>query len=124
EGHLDIIFEASGAATTALELITHMSRSSVYVMTGIPRDEILIQLDAAHILRQIVRNNQVLVGSVNSNRSHFEMALSDIGKMESRFHGMLSRMITHRYRLEDCEKAFGPRGPEHLKTVIEVEPWD
>jgi len=124
EGHLDIIFEASGAATTALELITHMSRSSIYVMTGIPRDEIMMQLDAAHILRQIVRNNQVLVGSVNSNRSHFEMALSDIGKMESRFHGMLIRMITHRYRLEDYHKAFGPRGPEHLKTVIEVEPWD
>jgi len=124
EGHLDIIFEASGAATTALELIPHMSRSSIYVMTGIPRDEILMQLDAAQILRQIVRTNQVLVGSVNSNRSHFEMALSDIGKMESRFHGMLSRMITHRYRLEDYEKAFGPRGPGHLKTVIEVEPWD
>ena len=124
EGHLDIVFEASGAAATALELITHMSRSSFYVMTGIPRDEIIMQLDGAQILRQIVRYNQVIVGSVNSNRNHFEMALDDIGKIDSRFHGMLSRMITHRYPLEDYEKAFGPRGPEHLKTVIEVEPWD
>jgi len=124
EGHLDIIFEASGAAVTALELIPHMSRSSIYVMTGIPRDETIMQLDGAQILRQIVRYNQVIVGSVNSNRSHFEKALDDIGKIDSRFLGMLSRMITHRYRLEDYEKAFGPRGPEHLKTVIEVEPWD
>ena len=124
EGHLDIVFEASGAAATALELITHMSRSSIYVMTGIPRDEIMMQMDGAQILRQIVRYNQVIVGSVNSNRNHFEMALDDIGKIDSRFHGMLSRMITHRYPLEDYKKAFDPRGPEHLKTVIEIEPWD
>ena len=122
EGHLDIIFEASGAAATALELINYMSRSSIYVMTGIPRDEVLMKLDAAQIVRQMVRYNQVMVGSVNSNHSHFEMALNDIGKINSRFNGMMSKMITHRYRLEEYEKAFGPREPEHLKTVIEVAP--
>jgi threonine dehydrogenase-like Zn-dependent dehydrogenase len=34
---VDIVFEAAGAAATALELIPYMSRSSIYVMTGIPR---------------------------------------------------------------------------------------
>lgn len=122
-GNLNIVFEASGAADTALELLNHLSRSSIYVMTGIPREGSLMQIDAAQIVRQMVRNNQVLVGSVNSNRSHFEMALRDIGKIDFGFGGMLSEMVTHRFGLRDFRQAFGGQDAEHIKTVIEVEPW-
>jgi threonine dehydrogenase-like Zn-dependent dehydrogenase len=120
-GNLHIIIEASGAAETALQLIGHMSRSSIYVMTGIPREDLLTQVDAAHIVREMVRKNQVIVGSVNSNRSHFEMALRDIGKIDSRFDGMLKEMITHRFRLDEFGQAFGERDAKHIKTVIEMD---
>jgi len=123
-GNLDIIFEASGAAATAIELLNHMSRSSIYVMTGIPREELFIRVDAAQLVRQIVRYNQVVVGSINSNRSHFEMALKDIPEINSQFGGMLEEMITHRFHLEDYKQVFATSDPKHIKTVIEVEPWD
>jgi threonine dehydrogenase-like Zn-dependent dehydrogenase len=123
KGDLDIIFDASGAADLALELIPFMSRSSIYVMAGIPRGDLRIELDAAQLVRQVVRNNQVIVGSVNSNRRHFEMALEHIGKVNSRFHGMLNEMISRRFRLEDYEKAFAPDNSKNIKTVIEVEPF-
>ncbi len=123
-GKLDIIFEASGAAETAVKLIPHMSRSSIYVMTGIPRGDFDIQLDAAELVRQVVRYNQVIAGSVNSNRSHFEMALKDIPKINSKFGGMLEEMITHRFKLSDFKEAFALIDSGHIKTVIEVEPWD
>ena len=122
-GNLDIIFEAAGAAATAVELINYMSRSSIYVMTGIPREELIIQMDAAQLVRQIVRYNQVVVGSVNSNRSHFEMALKDIGEIGSHFGGILQAMFTHRFPLQDYKQAFALSDPKHIKTVIEVEPW-
>ncbi len=121
DGRFDIVFEASGASTTALEMFTHMSRSSIGVMTGIPRAEMVGQVDIAQFMRQIVRYNQVVVGSVNSNRGHFEMALRDMEKIDSRFNGVLKEMLTNRYRFEEYQKAFEPRGPEHIKTVIEVE---
>ena len=123
-GNLDIIFEASGAAATAIELLNHMSRSSIYVMTGIPREELFIRVDAAQLVRQIVRYNQVVVGSINSNRSHFEMALKDIPEINSQFGGMLEEMITHRFHLEDYKQVFAISDPKYIKTVIEVEPWD
>jgi threonine dehydrogenase-like Zn-dependent dehydrogenase len=119
-GRLDIIFEASGAAATAIELVNHMSRSSIYVMTGIPREELMIQVDAAQVMRQIVRNNQVIVGSVNSNRNHFEMALKDIPAINSRFGNMLEEMITHRFNLHDHEQIFAPTDDQHIKTVIGI----
>lgn len=121
---LDIIFEASGAAATAIELINYMSRSSIYVMTGIPREELTMQLDAAQLVRQIVRYNQVVVGSVNSNRSHFEMALKDIPEINARFGGMLEEMITHRFNMRDYQQIFSLSDPKHIKTVIEIEPWN
>ncbi len=124
EQYLDIIFDASGAAETALELIKYMARSSVYIMTGIPRQETLMQVDAAQLVRQIVRNNQVLAGSVNSNRSHFDMAVNDIGKINIAFKGILNELITERVNLQDYRQAFMNKGPEHIKTVIVVEPWD
>ncbi len=124
DGRLDIMFEASGASATAVELINYMTRSSIYVMTGIPRGDMVTQVDTAELVRQVVRYNQVVVGSVNSNRSHFEMALKDMGEVETRFDGMLTEMITHRFPLEDYEAAFALSDPKHIKTVIEVEPWD
>jgi len=123
-GNLDIILEAAGAAATAVELINYMSRSSIYVMTGIPREKIPIKLDAAHMVRQIVRYNQVIVGSVNSNRRHFEMAIRDIPDIGLKFGNVMNEMITHYFSIGDYDKAFGIDDKNHIKTVIEVEPWN
>jgi threonine dehydrogenase-like Zn-dependent dehydrogenase len=123
EGSLDIMVEASGAADTALELIGHLARSSIYVMTGIPREGMLTRIDVAQIVSKIVRENQVIVGSVNSNRTHFEMALRDIARIESSFSGMLADMVTHRHSLSDFQQAFAAKDTNHIKTVVEVEPW-
>ncbi len=122
-GGLNMIVEASGAADTALELIPCMSRSSIYVMTGIPRGDMKIRVDAAQLVRQIVRFNQVIVGSVNSNRHHFEMALNSIVKINDYFRGMLNEMITRRVRLEKYDQAFTVDDPNHIKTVVEIEPF-
>jgi glucose 1-dehydrogenase len=124
EQYLDIIFEASGVADKALELIKYMARNSIYIMTGIPRQETLMQIDAAQLVSQMVRNNQVLAGSINSNRIHFEMALQDISRINTTFNGILEELVTERFALKDYRQAFGPKGPDHIKTLIEVETWD
>lgn len=122
-GQLNVIFEASGAAETALRLVPLMSRSSVYAMTGIPRGDIEIQLDGALLVRRIVRYNQVLFGSVNSNRRHFEMALKDIEPINRQFDHFMERLITRRIKLADYQQAFSTTDPGQIKTVVEIEPW-
>lgn len=123
-GVLNIIFEASGAAETALRLIPFMSRSSIYTMTGIPRGDVKIELDAALLVRQIVRFNQAVVGSVNSNRRHFEMAVKNIGTVNKKLGRVVEKMITRRIPLEDYECAFAATGEQTIKTVMVVEPWE
>jgi len=123
EGNLHMIFDASGAAETVVRLIPYMSRGSICVMTGIPGGDFSIQIDAAELVRQIVRYNQVVVGSVNSNRKHFMLALEHIGEVNKNYGGLLGEMITHRFPLKDAAQAFSLDDPRHIKTVIEVEPW-
>ncbi len=122
-GELNMILEASGAAEEAVKLIPYMSRSSIYTMTGIPTGDLQIQLDAAQLVRRIVRYNQVIVGSVNSNRHHFELALRDIGDVRNQFPGVLGEMLKNRIPFKDYEKAFDPSAHEFIKTIIEVAPW-
>jgi hypothetical protein len=52
------------------------------------------------------------------------MALDDIGEVDARFDGMLGEMVTNRFQLENYEQAFILDDPNHIKTVIDVEPWD
>lgn len=117
---LDVIFEASGASTNALEMVNYMSRSSIYIMTGIPQQEQMVCVDAAAILRQMVRFNQVIVGSVNSNRRHFESVMQIVPEIKTRFPELHSRILTDRYPISEYQTAFTKKSPGGIKTVIEV----
>ncbi|MBI2426956.1 MAG: glucose 1-dehydrogenase [Candidatus Kerfeldbacteria bacterium] len=120
-GHVDIIFEASGVSDLALQFIPLMARNSVYVMTGIPRAEIKpTEVDANLLLRHIVRQNQVIIGSVNGNREHFERALIHMIRIEKTFHSILERAITHHFPLKDFEKGFYLKDPNQIKVVFQV----
>lgn len=120
-GHLDIIFEASGVSDLALQFIPLMSRNSVYVMTGIPRAEIKsTQIDANLLLRHIVRQNQVIIGSVNGDRAHFETGLKDIAEIENEFSNILSRAITHRLPIHDFQKGFALQDGDQIKVVFQI----
>lgn len=119
-GKLDIVIEAAGAPETALEMVNHMSRSSVYVMLGIPRGESKTYLDSSKIMRQIVRYNIAVVGSVNSNYHHFSLALKDLGKINERFDNLLGDMITHKFSLEQYKEAFSFDNKERIKTIIDM----
>jgi threonine dehydrogenase-like Zn-dependent dehydrogenase len=47
-----------------------------------------------------------------------------MAEINERFGNMLGEMITHRFPLEDYEQAFKLDDLRHIKTVIDVEPWD
>lgn len=119
--HLDIIVEAAGASELALSVIPYMSRSSVYVLTGIPRGELMATMDTNRLLRHIVRYNQAIIGSVNSNRNHFQMAIEDVPLINRQFSNILDEFVTHRFKLSGYKEAFELSHPDVLKVVLELE---
>jgi threonine dehydrogenase-like Zn-dependent dehydrogenase len=120
-GNPDIILEASGTSQLALSLMPILARNGVYIFTGIPRGESEVRLDGNLILRQVVRYNHLIIGSLNSNREHFVAALHDMAELRDAFGSVLDKVITHRYRLLDYQEVFQPKGTSELKVIFDMQ---
>ena len=55
-------------------------------------------------------------------QTYFKGAIKDIPKINSRFGGMLSEMMTHQYSINDNQQVFATIDPKHIKTLIVMEP--
>ena len=122
-GTLDVIIEATGAAQLAMDLIGGLGRNGIYVFTGIPRGDRQVCLDGDMLLRQVVRFNQVIIGSVNSNHTHFESAIKHLGYMQETFGPVIDKVITDRFPMDDFKEAFSLNDPNMIKVVLEIGKW-
>lgn len=121
-GRIDMVFEASGASKLAIEFIPHLPRNAVYVMTGVPRvGEERVPVNADLMLRQMVRHNLAVIGSVNSNAGHFARAIDDVRAIQKQFGSLLEEAITHRFGLQEADAAFTAlSNPNSLKVVFDI----
>lgn len=118
---LDFVLEASGASKLALEFIPHLPRNAAYILMGIPRvGEYEISVNADLMLRQIVRHNLAILGSVNSNHTHFENAMKDVDAIQKQYPRLLEEAITHRFPLDRYEEAFTLEDPNQMKVVFQM----
>ena len=101
------------------DLLDALGMNGVYVLTGIPGGDRPLQLDGAELIRRLVLRNQVMIGSVNASRDHFQMAVDDLAHAQLLWGDHLARLITHRHSATDFETALRQHTPEEIKSVIE-----
>jgi hypothetical protein len=73
-------------------------------------------LDLGGINRGIVLENDVIFGSVNANRRHYEAAVAELTRADE---GWLRRLITRRVPLAGFAGAL-ERRPEDVKVVLDM----
>lgn len=115
----DLILEATGIASLEFDLIDALAISGVYVVTGIPSGDRPLKIDGAEFMRRLVLRNQVMVGSVNASHDHFQLAVNDLLKAQTRWHEHLADVITHRHNYTEFENAFQHHGSGEIKVVLE-----
>ena len=118
-GPMELVFEATGAPRLAFNLLEALSDNGVYVLTGIPTAHCVARLDACDLVRNLVLNNQVMIGSVNAARGHFQMAVDDLVHASHRWNGHVDRLITHRYTPAEAAAALRRHPADEIKAVIE-----
>ena len=118
-GSMDLILEATGVPALAFNLLDALAPNGVYVLTGIPGGDRPLQIPGAELIRQLVLDNQVMVGSVNAARDHFQMAVDDLVRAHLRWGDHVARLITHRYPFTDFEEALGQHPADAIKIVVE-----
>jgi len=121
-GWMDLILEATGVATLEFNLLDALGKNGVYVLTGIPGGDRPLQLDGADLIRRLVLGNQIMVGSVNASRDHFQMAVDDLSLARLRWGDHVARLITHRFPFADYKSVLTRHEQDEIKVVLEWNP--
>jgi len=118
-GPIDVVYEAIGASGTAFEVIKHFGPNGVFMFTGVPGRKGPIEVDTDGIMRDLVLNNQVILGSVNAPPHSFQAAIRDLGTFMQKWPDAVRSMITARFPIEQATHALEP-GIGGVKNVIAV----
>jgi hypothetical protein len=67
----------------------------------------------------LVLENQVMLGSVNAARGHFQMAADDLAQAHLRWGVQIAALITNRYSPDQFQGLMEQHQPDAIKEVIE-----
>jgi glucose 1-dehydrogenase len=117
--HIDVIIEATGVASLEFDLIEALGVNGVYLLTGIPGGDRPIQIDGAKLMRLLVLKNQMIIGSVNASRAHFQRAVDDLVQSRKVWGDAVEKVITDRFPYTDFDQALTHHTDDEIKTVLE-----
>jgi glucose 1-dehydrogenase len=118
-GAIDLVYEAIGASSVAFEVIKHLGPNGIFIFTGVPGRKGPIEVDTDSIMRDVVLNNQVILGSVNAPPQCFQQAIRDLATFMQKWPDAVRSMITARFPIEQATKPLEP-GAGGIKNVITV----
>ncbi|MFF6914198.1 alcohol dehydrogenase catalytic domain-containing protein [Streptomyces sp. NPDC012466] len=111
----DVVIEATGANEPVLASLTGTAPYGVVCLTGVSPAGRRATVDAGAVNREIVLQNDAVVGSVNANLRHYRQAADALAEADLTW---LERVITRRVPLERAAEAFREQ-PDDVKVVIE-----
>lgn len=114
----DIILEATGAARVPFHLSSALATNGIMVLLGVPGMPVTTEVAAAEIVKDLVLENQVIFGCVNSNVGHFQEALAYLEQFKERFPGPLQTFISHRTPWTAFAEAFEASRKDVIKRVL------
>ena len=111
----DVVLECTGAGQVVLDVMTCTAPAGIVCLTGVSSGGRALEVDAGALSRELVLENDVVFGSVNANRRHYQLAAAALAGADQAW---LERMITRRVPLDDWPGAL-ERMPDDVKVVIE-----
>jgi threonine dehydrogenase-like Zn-dependent dehydrogenase len=111
----DVVLECTAATPLIVEAMTRCAPAGIVCLVGVSTPGQKIEFDIGGLNRTLVLNNEVVFGSVNANRSHYELAAAALAAADRSW---LDRLITRRVPLVRWNEALQPR-PDDIKVVID-----
>ncbi len=106
--------EATGAGSVIFGAIANTAPYGVVCLIGVSSAGHRLHVDAGSLNREIVLENDVVIGSVNANLDHYTPAADTLARADTEW---LTRLITRRLPLEAFAQAFTAQ-PDDVKVVI------
>jgi threonine dehydrogenase-like Zn-dependent dehydrogenase len=112
---VDVVVECTGAAELIADVLGQTGRNGIVCLTGVTTAG--RRLLTSGLARELVLENDVIFGTVNANRRHYEEATRVLADTDRSW---LDRLVTRRIPLDRWREAYD-RGPDDVKTIIEFE---
>jgi glucose 1-dehydrogenase len=116
-GNIDLVYEAVGQSHFAVEALTMLGTNGIFVLTGVPGLQAFRTSDPARLMRQMVLNNQMLLGTVNAGPDAFAAALQSLQTFSTRWPATVRSLIAGRYPPDQASDLILGR-PPGIKSVI------
>jgi glucose 1-dehydrogenase len=110
----DIVVECTGVAQLVIDAMQYNAPGAIVCLTGVAANRSLT-IDAGALNNEVVLENDVVFGSVNANRRHFEQAREALARADRDW---LRRLITRRVPLDSWQETL-EKGEDDIKTVVE-----
>jgi len=121
-GPFDIIFEATGYSPVAFECMRVLGKNGVLILSSVTGGTRTTTVPSDEINLGFVLGNKVMVGTVNANRTFFEMGVEDMALATAERAGWLASLITDRVQgldnYRELVERLHARGP--VKIVCEI----
>ena len=113
----DVVIEATGAGPVVFGAMSSTATYGIVCLTGVSPAGRSLKIDAGTVNRDLVLENDAVVGSVNANLRHYRQAVDALAKADKDW---LASLITRRVPLHRAHEAFTPQ-PDDVKVVITLD---
>jgi glucose 1-dehydrogenase len=116
-GHADVVVECTGVGDLVLDAIDKTGPDGIVCLTGVSPTGRTLTIDAGALNRELVLENELVFGTVNANRRHYQAAAAGLAKADPAW---LERLISRRVPLDRWSDAL-QRHPDDVKAVIDLD---
>ncbi|MHB1930462.1 MAG: glucose 1-dehydrogenase [Acidimicrobiales bacterium] len=109
----DVVIECTGVGQLIFDVMETTATDGIVCLTGVSSSR-TVSIDAGALNRQMVLGNDVVFGSVNANRRHYEAGAEALARADRTW---LGRLITRKVPLSSWRDAYA-RQPGDVKTVL------
>jgi threonine dehydrogenase-like Zn-dependent dehydrogenase len=110
----DIVVECTGVAELVAGAMQHTAPGAIVCLAGVAPSRTL-SVDVGALNNELVLENDVVFGSVNANRRHFEQAVKSLTDADQDW---LRRLITRTVPLDRWPEAL-EKGDDDIKVVVD-----
>jgi glucose 1-dehydrogenase len=111
----DILMECTGAPEVVRDTFGHTAPGGIVCLVGVSAPGRDLGIDIGGLNRTMVLDNDVVFGSVNANRKHYEDAVAALQRADKHW---LARLITRRVPVEQWTTALDHK-PDDIKVVVD-----
>jgi threonine dehydrogenase-like Zn-dependent dehydrogenase len=111
----DVVIECTGADPLVIELMQRTGDGQILCLAGVSSGGRSVDFDVGQFNRRMVLRNDVMFGSVNANRAHYEAAAEALARADRAW---LDGVVSRRTPLERWGEAFEGRASD-VKVVID-----